>query len=125
MILFTVGVAVQLEEPQNMTVTEGEDAVVCARLVGRANFAIGAVLRPVGVAGSAQEGVDFTGSDHSVEFPPLSTERQCVRVQTLEDRIVEREEDFEVELRLVGDNSRVSLGSMDSVNITIIDNDGK
>ena len=119
------GIRVELEEPSVPAVTEGSSVQVCARLQGRADFGIRAVLRPVGVAGSAKADLDFAGGNYTVVFPALSTEHQCVSISSLEDSIVEREEGFRVELLLQQSDPRVLLGPRQSVNISIVDDDGE
>lgn len=92
-------------------------------MLGRADFAINATVRPVAVLGSAQGGVDFAGAELAVQFPAFNSEHLCVHIQTLDDSAVEREEMFQVELTLVEESSRVTLGANHSINITIVDND--
>ena len=116
-------VVVEIEMSLSNSVIEGEDAEVCARLLGRADFPVQAIL--LTVAGSALDDVDYVGGEDTVEFPPMTTAHQCVYIPTMNDSIVEREEEFRVVLRLVDDNPRVLLGQRHSVNISIVDNDGK
>lgn len=119
------GVILQLEETHNTTATEGESVLICVKMLGRADFAIHALLRPVGTFGSAQRGVDFTGAEQAVLFPAVSSEHQCVSVQVIDDNAAEQEEEFQVELVLAQEIPSVTLGASRSVSITILDNDCK
>lgn len=124
-LFFPSDVVVELEDPTITQVTEGSAALICARLSGRANFSIHAFLRPVGVAGSAQEGVDFAERDYSLVFSALSVDHKCANVTTLQDEVVEEEEMFTVELQLEQSISRVARAPKHSANISITDNDGE
>ena len=112
-------------EALNLTVFEGESILICVKMLGIADFIIHALLRPVGISGSAQGGVDFIAAEQLVEFPAFSSEHQCVLVQTIDDSTAESDEQFYVELALVEENSKISLGTNQSVSITIVDNDCK
>ena len=118
------GVTVVVDEASiSVSVTEGESVRVCARMLGTADFPIQASFRPRPIADSAIAGVDFDGSEQLLEFPALSTELQCMEVRSLDDTIVERAEQFEVQLNVEHPDTRVALGNSSTVTITIIDND--
>ena len=112
------------EASLNVTVTEGESIRVCARMLGQANFPVSGSFQPVPVLDSAQA-IDFSTTAQHFSFPANSTGVQCVNIHTTEDSIVERPENFEVELSITGleQETRVSLGENSTLRVTIVDND--
>lgn len=111
------------EASRNVSVSEGEAVSICARTLGRADFVISASFQTYAIPGSALA-EDFSMAPQQFNFPANSAALQCVSVQTTDNSIVERDEQFWVQLAIAGsDNDKVSLGTHVSVNVTINDND--
>jgi hypothetical protein len=76
------------------------------------------------ISGSALANEDFSMDMQQLSFPPNSAEPQCAGIQTTENSVLERPEEFWVLLGLTeGQNSRISLGTEISANVTINDDD--
>ena len=105
--------------PATLTVTEAEDARICAVL----NPASGrTVTVPVTSAdGTASSGTDYTAIDTNTDltFAPGATEA-CVTVIVTEDDLDEEEETFHVSL---GAAVNATLGSPFETLVTVTDND--
>ena len=90
-----------------------------------ADFPIPASFLPHAFNNSAEADVDFRTTEQALNFPALSAELQCVNVLTIEDNVVERGEEFWVELTLPEvENSKIALGSSE-VLVSIVDDDCK
>lgn len=111
------------EAYRNISVTEGETVSVCAHMLGMADFVIPASFRPYSVNDSAEGDVDFVTAEQQFHFPAHNVALQCVDVHTVDDDVVEREEEFEVELIIPEqDNMKIALGNS-VVFVRIVDND--
>lgn len=107
----------------NISVTEGDAASLCARILGTADFPISAYFLPHAINDSAVGGVDFETAERLLSFPAHSTGLQCVDLPTVEDSVVERGEELWAELVLPEQASpEVALGSS-VVSLTILDDD--
>lgn len=112
------------EASRNTSAIEGQDAQICARMLGMADFVIAGSFQTLAVADSAQEGVDFVASLQNFVLPALSAEPQCVAVPTVDDSIVEGREEFQAELAIdAAGNAKVALGDESTATIAIVDND--
>lgn len=112
------------EATRNVSVTEGEAVPICAWTIGRADFTISASLQPLTVPGSALADDDFATEIQQLHFPASSAEPQCASIQTTDNSILERNEEFLVQLALIeGQNSKISLGAQTTANVTINDDD--
>lgn len=125
-VYVNTGVKVLVDEAsRNVSVTEGEAVRICARMLGRADFSIPASFQPQAIPDSAEGGVDFVTMQKQISFPAKTT-LQCVDILTIDNSIVERREEFEVELSITErSDMKVTLGSNSTVVVTIVDNDCK
>lgn len=112
------------EASRNTSAIEGQDAHICARMLGRADFVISGSFQTLVVPDSAQEGMDFVASLQNIMFPATSAEPQCVNIPTVDDSIVEGREEFKAELAIdEADNAKIILGAQSTATIAIEDDD--